>query len=128
MVSAPTRPLNESRLHRWSSRVLRFGSIPMSTPRRIVLIDDDPRVRDATQFALMDLGFVVDAAADWAAAEAQLEAPADLVVTDLQMPGLADAVIVERLRTRAPHTPIIALSAGGDAIGSAALAFGADAF
>ncbi|MBK8543562.1 MAG: response regulator transcription factor [Caulobacteraceae bacterium] len=84
----------------------------MSTPRRIVLIDDDPLVRDATQFALMDLGFVVDAAADWAAAEAQLEAPADLVVTDLQMPGLADAVIVERLRTRAPHTPIIALSAG----------------
>lgn len=96
---------------------------------RVCLVDDDDLVRDALTLGLRDSGFLVSAAADWNQASALLAEGADIILTDLQLPGLEDAEIVGRIRACAPQTPIIALSGSSSpAIGAKARALGADEF
>lgn len=77
----------------------------------ILLIDDDPSVRDALAIVIGDAGHTVRCAGDQSSASAMLdEAIPDLVLTDLQIPGMADAGMVELVRARVPHLAIIAMS------------------
>jgi two-component system, OmpR family, response regulator MprA len=84
---------------------------------RILVVDDDPAVREALRGALEYEGYAVDLAADGLAAldAAEKTAP-DLILLDVMMPRLDGLSTCRRLRTRDKVTPVLLLTAR-DAVG-----------
>jgi two-component system OmpR family response regulator len=83
----------------------------------ILLVDDDPGIRDVISDFLGRHGHEVATAADGRAMERALEAsprPFDLVVLDLMMPGEHGLEIARRLSARPGGPAIIMLSAMGE--------------
>jgi two-component system OmpR family response regulator len=82
----------------------------------ILVVDDDPHIRDVICFALEKAGMKVAAAQDGAEAMAQFErAPADLIVLDIGMPEMDGLEVCRQLRRRS-EVPILFLSARSDEI------------
>ena len=83
---------------------------------KILLIDDDPHIRDIVRFALAREGFAVMEAGDGARglAMARGEAP-DLVLLDIRMPEMDGTEVCRHLR-RDSRVPIIFLSSRDDEI------------
>jgi len=83
---------------------------------KILLIDDDPHIRDLVRFALAREGFAVAEAGDGAQglAQAHAEAP-DLILLDITMPELDGTEVCRQLR-RHSRVPIIFLSSRDDEI------------
>ena len=81
---------------------------------RIVVVDDDPDLRDLLIGYLTREGFAVSGAESGRAMDAVLaEAGADLILLDLMLPGEDGLSIARRLR-QTSQIPIIMLSARGD--------------
>lgn len=81
---------------------------------RILLVDDEAEVRRALATFLRSLGHDVRTAADGTeAVEALRDGATDLVITDINMPGMDGIEIVTRLRDAASDLPIIVMSGGG---------------
>lgn len=81
---------------------------------RILLIDDDASLREVLSFALRDQGYEVETAADGAAGlERLVEWRADLIITDLKMPGVDGMEVLRRVRSSDPEIPVIVLTAFG---------------
>jgi two-component system response regulator MprA len=79
---------------------------------RVLVVDDDPDVRDSLVRALRYAGYGVTSAADGAAALAMLSrSPVDLIVLDLLMPMVDGLEACRRLRVRGDATPILVLTA-----------------
>jgi CheY-like chemotaxis protein/anti-sigma regulatory factor (Ser/Thr protein kinase) len=96
---------------------------------RILLVDDDPAILEATSELLREWSYCVDEAPDGAAAlELARGVPPDLVLVDLQMPKMDGPTLIRRLREEkiAASAPIVIFTAGRDAMGKAAQ-LGADA-
>ena len=85
--------------------------------RKILVVDDDKRLRDLLQRYLSEQGFVVRTAEN---AEAMNKAISrdgfDLIILDLMLPGEDGLSICRRLRTSDPQQAIIMLTAKGDEI------------
>ena len=78
---------------------------------RVLVIDDDPNLRDALRRGLSYEGFTVETAADGEAGlAAARERPPDVVVLDILMPGLDGIEVCRRLRV-ASQVPILMLTA-----------------
>lgn len=87
----------------------------MTIPLRILVVDDDPEVRDLLTEFLARRGHHVRAAADGSAAYAALaETPADVVLLDLYMPGDSGLEVLKRLRGDRYAGKIILLTASHD--------------
>jgi len=86
------------------------------TTEHLLVVDDDPQLRDLLARYLGEQGFRVSAVADGAAMDALLarEQP-DLVILDLMLPGEDGLSIARRLRAQ-NHVPIIILSARGEEV------------
>lgn len=83
--------------------------------KRILLAEDDPAVSYILTRYLEKAGFAVQAAPDGRAALALFEAePADLLVTDLRMPGMNGEELILALRARQPGLPALIVSAYGN--------------
>lgn len=83
---------------------------------RILVVDDDPDLRDLLTSYLVREGFAVYGAEDGRAMDAVLaETGADLILLDLMLPGEDGLSIARRLRQATP-LPIIMLSARGDEV------------
>jgi two-component system, OmpR family, response regulator MtrA len=83
----------------------------------VLLVEDDPAARQGLELALRRLGYDVRSAADGAAAlrdagEAR-EAPVDVVVLDVMLPGVDGFEVCRRLR-KDSDVPVIMLTARGD--------------
>jgi CheY-like chemotaxis protein len=75
---------------------------------RLLVIDDEPAVREVSCECLRLLGYDVEAARDGADGLAQLARERfDLVVTDLRMPQLDGWDVLESARAIAPGMPVI---------------------
>lgn len=86
---------------------------------RILVIDDQPQIRDNCREALEDAGHTVMVAADGQEGVGLYHRePVDLVILDLYMPKLDGLATIQTLRAATPQLPIIAMSGGG-AIGQA---------
>jgi two-component system OmpR family response regulator len=83
-------------------------------PATILVVDDEPSLRDTIAYALRREGFVVETAAEGnrAVAIARERSP-DLVILDVMLPGL-DGFEVCRLIRRESPVPIVMLSAKGE--------------
>jgi len=83
---------------------------------RILLIEDDPSIREVTAIGLRAAGFEVDTAPDGAAGlERWRRAQPDLVLLDVMLPRM-DGLEVAREIRRESTTPIVMLTARGDTI------------
>jgi serine/threonine-protein kinase PpkA len=70
--------------------------------RRVLAIDDDPSISTLVSHLLRGAGYQVEVAADGAAGLQRIKAaPPDLVVCDIQMPGLDGFQVLDRVRSDA---------------------------
>jgi len=81
--------------------------------RRILVIDDEPTVRDVVSRYLERDGYRVDAAADGETARQLLERDPDLVILDLMLPGMDGLAFLRDVR-RESEVPVIVLTARTD--------------
>ena len=89
----------------------------MNTPVRILLIDDDARIRELLQRYLSEQGFEVKAVADGREMAMALDRGRfDLWVLDLMLPGEDGLSILRRARVTGETAPVILLTAKGDEI------------
>jgi two-component system OmpR family response regulator/two-component system phosphate regulon response regulator OmpR len=87
------------------------------TERKILVVDDDQRLRDLLQRYLGEQGFVVKTAESGGAMDKWLARETfDLIVLDLMLPGEDGLSICRRLRTGDAHQAVIMLTAKGDEI------------
>jgi CheY-like chemotaxis protein len=79
---------------------------------RILLADDDAAARDLVQRALASDGHNVVATHDGAEALEQLQAsgPFDLLISDVQMPGVDGIELIEKAAAAAPKMRVILMS------------------
>lgn len=79
---------------------------------RILIIEDDTSVASALQDLLRAEGFEVEMHTDSGAGlAAALAGQHDIVVTDLQMPGIGGLDIIEQLQSAKPHLPVLMITA-----------------
>jgi two-component system response regulator MprA len=79
---------------------------------RILVVDDEPAVREAIDRALRLDGYRTELAGDGRAAlNAIAEAPPDAVVLDVLMPELDGLEVCRRLRAAGDRTPVLVLTA-----------------
>lgn len=87
----------------------------MSPKTRILVVDDEPNIREVVELYLRREGFEVDTAADGAAALQALEGHRpDLIVLDLMLPLLNGMQLTRTLRESDYGVPIIMLTAKGE--------------
>ena len=75
---------------------------------RVLVVEDDPLVREVAVEALRDAGFVVVEAGTGEEALEQTKAAPDAALLDIQLPGRLDGWDVgERLRQMRPDIPVV---------------------
>ena len=81
-------------------------------PLSILVVDDDGPVRETMAWMLEDAGHDVHAASDATQALAFLEGhgPVDLVISDINMPGINGLELSQRAHGRWPHLPFLLVS------------------
>jgi len=116
-----TRPRHAAELAR--------AQVQVRGRRRVLVVDDSPIVRDLLCELLSSVGLEVRAAADGAAAlESLAEEPADLIVSDVEMPVMDGFELLRQLRDRAMRVPVVMVTTRGSVADRALAAeLGADA-
>ena len=83
--------------------------------QNILVIDDEPDVRDAIKRVLDRAGYSVRTADSAVDALLELERlPTDVVITDIIMPKIDGVQAIESIRKAFPSVRIIAISGGGN--------------
>jgi two-component system OmpR family response regulator len=88
----------------------------MSEPEaRLVVVDDEPNIRELLSTSLRFAGFEVHAAGDGASAlKLVREVEPDLVVLDVMLPDMDGFTVTRRMRATGQHTPVLFLTARDD--------------
>src|SRR5574340_165798 len=87
----------------------------MTNTQRILIIDDDARLRELLLRYLTEQGFAAKAVADGSALDKALALNRyHLLVLDLMLPGEDGLAILRRLRGAGENVPVILLTAKGD--------------
>ena len=88
----------------------------MTEPFRVLVIDDDPGVRDYMEALVTRQGYKVFAAADAEQALSGLDDTSpDVVTLDVVLPGIDGLETLKRLKQRMPDVPVVMLSGHGQA-------------
>jgi two-component system nitrogen regulation response regulator NtrX len=83
-------------------------------PSTILVVDDEPQIRETVAGILSDEGFeVVSAAEGEAALKLAGEENPDLVLLDIALPGLDGLEVLQELKKHSPTLPVIMISAYG---------------
>ena len=83
----------------------------MPSPKRILIVDDDPDVHQLLAAALRAPDRHIDSAADGLQGLARVQAaPYDLVITDVTMPGLDGLELLERIHKIRPDTRVMVMT------------------
>jgi DNA-binding response OmpR family regulator len=81
----------------------------------VLLIEDDPRIREVVERGLGARGFVVSSAPDGAAGvDLARKLDVDMVLLDLMLPGRGGLEVLEEIRQARPRVPVIAVTALDD--------------
>ena len=85
-------------------------------PETILIVEDEPALRDTLTYNLKKDGFTVEAASDGRTAiETARQLKPDLIILDIMLPEL-DGLEVARILRREMNTPILMLTARDDEI------------
>ncbi|CAL8981790.1 response regulator [Rhodoplanes serenus] len=99
----------------------------MSTPLKVLVIDDEPPIRKLLRMGLGTQGYDVIEAPDGVTALERLAERPGLVILDLGLPDVAGLDLLRTIRSRAPAVPVVVLSSRDDEAGKVqALDLGAD--
>ena len=80
-------------------------------PMRLLVVEDDDRLRDVVRRGLEEQGHVVDLAADGRLGEALgLQGDFDAIILDLNLPGLDGLSVLRSLRAARVGTPVVILT------------------
>jgi two-component system response regulator MtrA len=83
-------------------------------PARVLIVEDDDRIRETTRYLLEDAGYIVDESPSGEDALRRFEmGRPDLVLLDVMLPGIDGFETCRRLR-RTSDVPIIMLTARSD--------------
>src|SRR5207253_3531780 len=94
--------------------MLGWNAMKQVSPK-ILVIDDDPRLRDLLVRYLTEQGFQVQALADTRDLDKKLQRdPPHLLVLDLMLPGEDGLAVCRRLRASGETVPVIMLTAKGE--------------
>ena len=82
---------------------------------RLVVVDDEPNIRELLATSLRFAGFEVHSAGDGASALRLVrEVDPDLVVLDVMLPDMDGFTLTRRLREKGHHVPVVFLTARDD--------------
>ena len=87
--------------------------VSMDNPDRekILVVDDEPRIRDACKLVLDEQGFEVALAEDGdQGVEMIKNEHFDIILVDLMMPGLSGLEVLAYVRNKHPHTVVIVIT------------------
>jgi len=87
----------------------------LPAPERILVVDDEPNIRDTIRLTLQREGFDVVLAETGFEALESLDPRPDVVVLDIMLPGLDGLEVLRRIRKES-SVPILLLSARGEEI------------
>lgn len=81
----------------------------------VLIVDDEPRIRELLMDLCPDLGLVPVAARSAEEAIRLIEqSPPDILILDLNLPSMAGLDLLEHLRAEHPQMPVIILTGFGD--------------
>ncbi|MGL1935832.1 MAG: sigma-54 dependent transcriptional regulator [Fibrobacterales bacterium] len=81
----------------------------------VLVVDDEPHIRKIVSLALSSLGITVfESPSGEAALEVVKEESIDVVISDLQMPGMNGDQLIVQLKEEQPHIQSIVITAYGD--------------
>ncbi len=84
---------------------------PVNDSLRVLLVDDDAAIRRALRTSLNELGFhTTEAARGEEAVHLVRSAAFDIVLLDMQMPGMGGIKTLASLRTIAPRLPVLIIT------------------
>lgn len=81
----------------------------------VLIVDDEPNIRDAVAFTLKREGFRVLTAATGPEALEQARSKPDVILLDIMLPGMDGLEVLRRLRTTS-NVPVLMLSAKGEEV------------
>jgi DNA-binding response OmpR family regulator len=80
--------------------------------RKILIVEDEQKIADTIKFGLAENGFYVEAAYDGKIGYRLFTShPFDLVILDINLPGMNGYELCKAIRSRNPEVPIIMLTA-----------------
>jgi CheY-like chemotaxis protein len=102
----------------------------MDALRKVLVVDDDPVVRQSFSRVLSSKGYAVITAESGEEALRKLnEEKYDAVYTDIRMPGMSGLDVAEQVKARRPWTPVVIITGyGSDAAETRAKAAGVSSF
>jgi DNA-binding NtrC family response regulator len=80
-------------------------------PLRVLVIEDDPPVRDACLETARGMGFATTTADSLNSARAVLPQPVDIILLDVRLPGGDGLSLLDEIRTRHPSAIVIIMTA-----------------
>ena len=88
-------------------------------PLVVLVIDDEPALREVLSLRIADWGHEVHAVADAAEAEREIDRRRpDLVLSDLVLPGSSGMELLKRIKRRDEHLPVVMMTAHGNVDGA----------
>jgi CheY-like chemotaxis protein len=85
----------------------------MNAPKRVLVVDDHPDIRDFVACGLRGAGFDVEVAADGREAMARQQSrAADVLIADIFMPEMDGIEAIDHVHAAYPGTRIVAMSSG----------------
>jgi DNA-binding response OmpR family regulator len=83
----------------------------MSDKSKILIVDDEPLIRDALAFKLTKDGYDVDTAEDGEKAIQKIESEEyDIIISDIMMPFISGFELVKILKERGTDAPVLMLT------------------
>jgi PAS domain S-box-containing protein len=103
-----------NRVHADAAPAVVPAAVPAPDRLRIVLVEDEDEIRDATAALLRHLGHEVKEAVDAEQALALVSAASDLLITDVQLPGMTGDLLAAQARVQAPGIRIVFATGKGE--------------
>jgi DNA-binding NtrC family response regulator len=83
-------------------------------PEKILIVDDEEIIRDSLTFILRKEGYDVEEARNGTQAlEKVMNAPFDIVITDIEMPEMRGTELLEKIALCSPQTFVVIITAYG---------------
>ena len=114
IVESNSRPGCFDRRNLQSEACAKLAKLTIIPVMRIVVVEDNESVAKGIAFVLRDSGYAVDLIYDGDQADAYLQDDgADLIVLDINLPGVSGLEVLKNLRRRQDDRPVLLLTARG---------------